>query len=209
MLHQALALIATDASDEGGASGLAESLGAAADAELVCRVAEGDRAAMRIVYERFGSRIHRFSRDLCGGDAAAWDATQETFARAFTSIGSLRNGARLGPFLFGIARNVSREQRKASRRDDRIGSEALSRGAVERLNPESIALGREALGIVERALAGLPDDRRAALLMRVDHHLSYDEIAESFGWSLAKAKIEVFRGREILRSILEREGAGR
>ena len=158
---------------------------------------------MRLVYDRFGARIHRFLRDLCGGDAPAWDATQETFARAFNGMQSLRDDARLGPFLFGIARNVSREQRKRTRRDLALGEEVVAQtDSVGRATPESIALGAEALRIVERALDALPEHRRAALLMRVDHHLPYDEIAESLGWSVAKAKIEVFRGRESLRRAL-------
>jgi RNA polymerase sigma-70 factor (ECF subfamily) len=69
--------------------------------------------------------------------------------------------------------------------------------------PETELLDREALRVVERALARLPEERRAVLLLRLDHALAYDEIAATMGWSLAKVKVEIFRAREVLRTTFE------
>jgi RNA polymerase sigma-70 factor (ECF subfamily) len=70
-------------------------------------------------------------------------------------------------------------------------------------SPEAAFLAREALTVVTVALDRLSDDRRAVLLLRLDHGLAYEEIAELMGWSLAKVKVELFRGREVLRGALE------
>ena len=47
-----------------------------------------------------------------------------------------------------------------------------------------------------------PSDRRAALLMRIDHGLPYEQIAEAMGWNLQKVKNEIHRARLQLRERL-------
>lgn len=189
------------------ALGLAELLRAApepAEAELLARARAGERAALEALYARFAPRVGRFLADLLGDRAAAADATQETFVRAFRRIDTLRDESRLLPWLFGIARHVYLEHRKARRREVAPADDPR----VDGVTPEAVLLGREAADVVARALASLSDDRRAALLLRLDHHLAYDDIAELMGWSLAKVKIEIFRGREALRAELERYREG-
>ena len=74
--------------------------------------------------------------------------------------------------------------------------------------PEAELLDREALTVVERALAKLPEERRSALVLRLDHGLAYDDIAAVMGWSLAKVKVEIFRAREVLRATFEEYRGG-
>lgn len=114
------------------------------------------------------------------------------------------HGARVAPWLFGIARNVSLEMRKARFRTQRVlpvSSDDVPEVAAPG-SPESDLLGKEALGVVERALARMNEERRAMLLLRLDHALAYEEIAELMGCSLAKVKVEIFRAREILRATM-------
>jgi RNA polymerase sigma-70 factor, ECF subfamily len=164
-----------------------------------------DEAALGAIYARHAPAVQRFLRDLIGCPAAAADATQETFVRAFRRLDTLRDRDRLAPWLFGIARNVSLEVRRARRIRERIvvaadeRVEAVSLGAT----PESELLGREAAEVIARALARLSEERRALLLLRLDHGLAYEEIAAAMGLSLAKVKVEIHRARRILRQELE------
>ncbi|HVY49371.1 MAG TPA: RNA polymerase sigma factor, partial [Minicystis sp.] len=82
---------------------------------LVSRAIRRDDAALGAIYARHAPAIQRFLRDLVGCPAAAADATQETFVRAFRRIDTLRDEDRLTPWLFGIARNVALEVQKARR----------------------------------------------------------------------------------------------
>jgi RNA polymerase sigma-70 factor (ECF subfamily) len=156
--------------------------------------------------------VHRFLADLLGDLALASDATQETFVRAFRRVDQLPPGTRMVPWVFGVARNVSLELRKARGRVRRIvvdgetAADAVADPSVR--SPEAALLDREALVVVERALARLPDERKAALLLRLDHGLSYDDIAGAMGWSLAKVKVEIFRAREVLRATLKEYRGG-
>jgi RNA polymerase sigma-70 factor (ECF subfamily) len=172
------------------------------------RLASSDPAALAVVYAEHGPGIRRFLQGLLGDRAAADDALQETFARAFRRMDTLRDPARIAPWLFGIARNVALEARKARRRIGRLvlpdleADEGDERGGVEAHTPEAELLGREAVGVVDRALDRLSTDRRAVLMLRLDHGLSYDDIACLMGWTLSKVKVEIHRAREVLRQEL-------
>jgi RNA polymerase sigma-70 factor (ECF subfamily) len=163
-----------------------------------------ERTILASLYAAHGRRIHRFLRDLLGDVALAADATQETFARATKLVARGGVGEKLGaPWLFGIARNVSLEVRRARMRSGRvIASGAPIPDAEAFDSPESELLGREAALVIDRALEELSHDRRAMLLLRLDHGLAYDDIAVLMGVSLAKVKVEIFRAREVLRASL-------
>jgi RNA polymerase sigma-70 factor (ECF subfamily) len=171
------------------------------------------RKVLEGLYPELAPSVTRFLRDLIGDATLAKDAAQETFVRAFRRVGELPRGSRLAPWVFGIARNVSLEVRKAR---GRVRKVMVDPGAEPRLDvpepaarsPEAELLDREALQVVTRALERLSDDRRAALLLRLDHGLAYEDIAELMGWSLAKVKVEIFRAREVLRATLDEYRGG-
>jgi RNA polymerase sigma-70 factor (ECF subfamily) len=183
---------------------------ASGGSDLLVRARAGDREALRSIYNQFGPPILRFLHDLFRDGARASDATQDTFDRAFRRLGAVRQPDRLGPWLFGIARFVYLEQRKSQRReqqrDDLVAS--AHTGGQGSIDPEQVLLAREAATAVERTLALLSDDRRTALLLRIDHGFSYRDIAELMDWSVAKAKVEVHRARLCLREELERDEIG-
>jgi RNA polymerase sigma-70 factor (ECF subfamily) len=162
------------------------------------------------LYSSHGASIHRFLRDLLGDAALAADATQETFVRAYRRLSSFEDGARIVPWLYGIARNVSLELRKSRYRAQRHLAPDTGVDPAAPGSPESELLGREALRIVSAALDRLSEERRAMLLLRLDHGLSYDDIAVTMGCSLATVKVEIFRAREVLRATMAKyEGEGR
>jgi RNA polymerase sigma-70 factor (ECF subfamily) len=175
------------------------------------------RRELAVLYQRHAPRVQRFLRDVLGDEALAWDATQETFARAFGHVAILKDSEKAAPWLFGVARNVSLELRRARFRAGRVI--AQENGELEHAKakagacPEQEFLGREALRVIDAALLRLSEDRRAVLLLRLDHGLAYDEIADTMGWTLAKVKVEIFRAREVLRETMaeyeSNDGGGR
>lgn len=171
-----------------------------------------DHATLVAMYGDLAPRVHRFLRDLLGDATLASDATQETFVRAFRRVDGLPGATRLVPWVFGVARYVALEVRKARGRGRRVIDDcaATDEQAVDTRSrsPEDALLDREAVAVIERALMRLPEDRRAVLLLRCDHGLAYDEIAPLMGWSLAKVKIEIFRARAVLREAFEEYRGG-
>lgn len=178
------------------------------------RALGGEQAKLAALYSEHAPAVLRFLHGLLGDRAAAADATQETFARAFRRLHTLCEGDRIAPWLFGIARNVSLEQRRARRRRVRIfapdlGEEGTpSEAHADDRTPETELLGREAVSVVSAALAQLSEERRAVLLLRLDHGLAYEDIAKLMDWSLPKVKVELHRARQVLREELSRYQGG-
>jgi RNA polymerase sigma-70 factor (ECF subfamily) len=167
---------------------------------LIERARAGDPRAFRSIFVEHAPAVRRFLRDLLGDLVSADEATQETFVRAHGRLLSVRDSDRLFPWLLGIARNVFLEE---LRRRRRIGGEPPGDETIDRApDPEAVLLGAEADRVLGSALDGLGTDRRTALLLRIDHELGYEDIAQVMGWTPAKVKNEVHRARLELRASL-------
>ena len=163
----------------------------------------------RAVYDAHARSVRRFLGDLLRDDAGADEATQETFVRAHAKLETLREGDKVLPWLFGIARNVFYEELRARKRHLRsIDEEERDEEPSTSPSPEGMLLGAEADAKLAEALAELGEERRAALVLRIDHGLDYDEIAEVMGWPLSKVKNEIHRARLTLRTRLSKYVGG-
>ena len=88
---------------------------------------------------------------------------------------------------------------------DSAGSRATATHSVlvdQAPSPEAVLLSAESDRVLDGALANLAEERRAALLMRIDHGLGYGAIAAAMGWPLQKVKNEIHRARLQLRERL-------
>lgn len=172
------------------------------EAHQVQRAQAGDAAAFRWLFDRDAAGVRRFLMALLRDPDAADEATQETFVRAHRQLSGLRDGERWRPWLFGVARRVSLEHARRTRKArDRRGDDALE--THDRApDPEAALIGRESDRLIEQALAQLDEDRRAALLLRIDHGLDYESIAATLDWPLSKVKNEIHRARLTLRAAI-------
>jgi RNA polymerase sigma-70 factor (ECF subfamily) len=157
----------------------------------------GDHDAFRHLFERHAPSVRRFLRDLGSDGAFADEGAQETFVRAHARLASLRDDQRVRPWLLGIARRVFLEELR--RRRPRVApgdlAEPVSSPVADLLIAEQVRLFRAALG-------RLTVERRGVVLLRLDHGLSYDEIAQVMRMSPAKVRNELHRGRQELREYL-------
>jgi RNA polymerase sigma-70 factor (ECF subfamily) len=172
---------------------------------VLLRAQSGDPEAFRVIFEAHAPAVRRFLADVLRDPARADEATQETFVRAHARLTTLRDGERLSGWLFGIARLVSMEQLRDRRREQGAHDgrdEPL--GPIDRApTPEAMLLSGEAERVLDGALATLSEERRAALVLRLDHGLGYGEIADAMGWPLQKVKNEIHRARLQLRERLK------
>lgn len=126
------------------------------------------------------------------------DLKQDTLLRAWQSIGTLRDPAKLGGWLASIARNVAREH--VRRRPV----------AFERLPPDvpdrSAAVDREELDHVYRSLGGLPTTFRDTLTLRWLEEMSSAEIAVVTGMRPGSVRVNLHRGMRLLKARLARHG---
>lgn len=171
------------------------------DETLVQRAQKGDAVAFRALFERHVVSVRRFLSDLLRNQDKADDATQETFARAHAQLLKLTAEIRFKPWVLGIARNVAFEALRVKAHgafeEDVSG---VPDAVIPSPNPEQVLLDAELHAHFTAALEALSPERRAALLMRVDHGLTYEEIAQTLGWTLQTVKNEIHRARLKLRA---------
>jgi RNA polymerase sigma-70 factor (ECF subfamily) len=142
------------------------------------------------LYRRYAPDVLRFALYLTGDRAEAEDIASETFVRVFTAVDRIRLPTVKG-YLFTIARNLHRQGWRSRARQSRLDADLTD----DAPGPEALAEGRAELHEVLAALQQLPEVDRAAVLMRAQDGMSYEEIAAALGLTVAAAKVKVHRAR--------------
>lgn len=166
--------------------------------------ADGDWVAPsweQIVREH-SARVYRLAYRLAGNQQDAEDLTQETFIRVFRSLSSYTPGTFEG-WMHRITTNLFLDM---ARRRQRIRFDQLS-DEVERLpgthsDPVVTFDHNNINADVQAALADLPPDFRAAVVLCDIEGLSYEEIASTLGVKLGTVRSRIHRGRLQLREAL-------
>ena len=142
------------------------------------------------LYESYSRDVYRFALYLSGDPALADDVTSETFIRVWSSPEPVRLTT-VKAYLLTIARNLCLMERRRSLRRQSLDDSVPDSGPSVLRQVEM----KDELDRVLRALQELPEADRAALLMRADDGLPYEEIAVALGLPVATAKVKVHRAR--------------
>ena len=153
------------------------------------------------------SLIARMTKDR----ALAEDLAQETFVKAFRSLAAFDTTRRLSSWLFRIAHNTALDALRRSRSPVLSASAAAApsgRAAEDPASPpEPDPVEREALGnALEAALAQLRPEHSAAIVLRYEEGLSFDEIGIVLGIPEVTARSHVHRARKELARLLTEAG---
>jgi RNA polymerase sigma-70 factor (ECF subfamily) len=166
---------------------------------LIRDAQKGDRRAFAALVERYWDRLYRWMYHLSHHRQSAEDLCQEAFLKAMTGLPSFREGSNFRAWLFRIAYNsFVNQQRKVSRMRDAFPATIADNGE----GPAEQAMSREALLHLARAVGRLPDDFRAAFLLRVEEDLSFRQIAEVLEITEETARWRVFKARQKLMDVL-------
>ena len=150
------------------------------------------------IYRRHASAVFRFAWGLCGDRTRAEDLVSETFVRLLTRAPRIRTQTALA-YLLAVARNTWLNSRNRETREVPLVEDY----PAPVLDPGDRIDDQARLKVVLDALGQLPEGERAALLLRVDHDLSYEEIAAALDISVGAAKVRVHRARTRLHAAQE------
>jgi len=156
------------------------------------------------LYESYARDVYRFALYLSGDPALAEDVTSETFIRVWSSPEPVRL-ATVKAYLLAIARNLCLMERRRSWRRQALDETLADNGRNVARETET----KDELSRVLGALEQLPEADRAALLMRADEGLAYEEIAAALGLPVATVKVKVHRARLKLAQIRNQGVAAR
>ena len=173
------------------------------DEELVQRSLAGEARAFARLVEKHQRLVFGVALSGACDVGQAEDLAQEAFVEAWRDLPRLRDRARVGSWIAGIARNLGRRwSRHTARRRTRETAAMLApREAAP--TPLDSALDAEMQALLRAALATIPAAYREALVLYYVHGRSVADVATGLGISDDLVKQRLSRGRRALRASLE------
>jgi RNA polymerase sigma-70 factor, ECF subfamily len=184
------------------------------DEEIVKRVLEGDVSLFEIIIRRHNQLLYRVTRSIVGNDSEAEDVMQETYVRAFEHLEQFAGRSQFRTWLTRIAVNEALARSERGKRfqypDER--HESMSGDPMDLFlslepSPEEKVSESEMRGLLEQAIARLPESYRSVLLLRDVEEISGEEVARMLNLSEATVKVRLHRARRTLRrTIFQKAG---
>jgi RNA polymerase sigma factor (sigma-70 family) len=150
------------------------------------------------------ARVYRLAYRLTGNVPDAEDLTQEVFVRVFRSLPTYTPGTFEG-WLHRITTNLFLDmaRRRQRIRFEGLGEETAGRLSGDEPTPAQAFDARHFDGDVQKAIAALPPEYRAAVVLCDIEGLSYEEVADTLGVKLGTVRSRIHRGRAQLRVALD------
>ena len=184
------------------------------DTELVRKAAAGDSDAFEQLVLSYEKPIYNLCLRMCGNADDAMDLTQETFLKAWRSLGSFRADAAFSTWLYRLCSNlcIDHLRREQKRKilplhvEDSDGDERPLDVPDPTAGPEERLSAQEDRQQVAVALQSLEPEYREALTLRVLHDLSYADIAAVLQVRGGTVKSRIARAREKMREAMQKLG---
>jgi RNA polymerase sigma-70 factor (ECF subfamily) len=168
------------------------------DADLVSRTARGDESAFKELLDRYQGAVYGFARRFLKDAQEAEEIAQEVFLRLYRTADTYRPQASLRTYLFRIAKNLCIDVLRKKRPEPMADPPETTDG---RTAFDQIAEAESIQRLLD-ALDHLPDNQRAAVLLRHDQGMRYGEIAESLNLTVSAVDSLLVRARRTLRKRL-------
>jgi RNA polymerase sigma-70 factor (ECF subfamily) len=187
----------------------------ASDEDLVARSRDGDLDSFNQLVLRWERPIYALAYRVLGREEDARDVCQETFLRAFRSLGGFKGQAKFSSWLYRIALNLCRDWIRRERRSPimqapegvdviELASEQGPSESIEELVNRKVLSER-----VARAMRMLSEEQRTAIVLKEYQGLTFQEIADLLGCPLSTVKTRLYQGLTVLRRELANDDATR
>ena len=176
------------------------------DLKLIAAISRGDQEAFETLVKRYQAPLLNFIARYIGDRSMAEDITQEVFLRIYRAAPRFEAKTKVSTWVFLIAYNQAMTEigRRKRRQNLWQAIRQNSEEGVERVSSHHTS-GYELQEELASALGRLPENQRAALLLRVNEELSYREIAEVLGMSVQSVESLLFRARSSLKLHLDKK----
>lgn len=170
------------------------------DRSLLERIRRGDAGGAEELFERYAQALLRFADRMLSDRESAQEVTQEVFVKVISRAHQYDGRATVSSWLFAIAANACRDRRRRERRAAVVPLDAVPDIPARGEGIEARLAGHERRAAVRRALEGLSEEQREALILARYHGLPYAEIARVLGISVGAVKTRIFRAVENLKA---------
>jgi RNA polymerase sigma-70 factor (ECF subfamily) len=181
---------------------------------VMLRVRDDDPAAFAELVELYNHRLITVLHHLLGRTEEAEDLAQEVFLRIYKVRKKYRPRAKFSTWLFTIANNLALNALRSRQRKPVVPLNVRDSGPLgprpaEQLvkdrasQPAQHMQQRELAGMVRRAVEGLNERQRVAVVLNKFEDMNYAEIAEIMGLTTKAVKSLLSRARDNLRNALK------
>jgi len=170
----------------------------AAEIRALWREGRIEEARLALVHETQHS-VFRFLKAMMRDEDLAQDLAQDTFMRAFQSLGSFRGEAKATTWILAIARNLALNRSRRLRLEQRW--QQLTDQPPDLADREAVPEPGEPR--LTAALAALPSAQREAIVLYYVEDLGIDDVARITGRPANTIKSDLHRARAALRAVLE------
>jgi RNA polymerase sigma-70 factor (ECF subfamily) len=178
---------------------------AADDYDIIRQCLDGDADKFSLLVERHKSMLFSVAYRMLGDQDAANDMAQESFISAYVGLGDFHHGSKFSTWLYQILMNKCRDYLRAGRNKVSVDEIAELR-SDPKATPEEAASTHQTSDAVQKALDGLPPEYREVIVLKHLEELDYREISKILGASVSALKVRAYRGREMLRKLLDEAG---
>jgi len=184
---------------------------AASDNELARRAAAGDDGAFSELVRRHKDGLYRLLRRYTGDPEDAYEAAHEAFIAAWAALHRYDPTRPFGAWLRVIAINKARDRgRRALVRRLLFGSRSLEESeamdaADPAASPDQALIVRQRTQALDRAIAALPPQLKAPLLLTAFDGFSQQEAGDILGVSAKTIETRIYRARKLLAERLDPE----
>jgi RNA polymerase sigma-70 factor (ECF subfamily) len=170
------------------------------DKSLLERLRRGDAGGAEELFERYAPALLKFADRMLSDRESAEEVTQEVFVKVISRAHQYDGRAAVASWLFAIAANACRDRRRRDRRAAVVPLDSVGELPAAGVGAESRLASRERRAAVRKALEGLSEEQREALVLARYHGLPYAEIARVLGISVGAVKTRIFRAVENLKA---------
>lgn len=182
--------------------------------DLVKRCQAGETEAFDELVTRYRTRVFGMIYNMVHSEQDAWDLAQDSFVKAWKSIGHFRGQSSFYTWIYRIVMNVTidwlrKKQVKGAGAefDDAIQLKEIDPAAKTVPKPDALPYeGMQRSEIrtqIDNAIAQLSPEHRAVILMKEIEDMHYHEIAEALGCSIGTVMSRLFYARKKLQNLLK------
>ena len=169
----------------------------------VAQARAGDTAAWDTLFRRYQLPLYVYVFELVHDEQTSLDLVQESFINAARHIGSLREDAKFGGWLFGIAHQKCIQRWRKHARDEVLREELAAAPPDFEDDPAEFLIRAEQEAEFMKLLNQLPLAQRSVLLLHFVEEFSHEEIAGITGAHIGTVKSRLHYAKKTLRKILE------
>lgn len=177
------------------------------DEELVDSVLEGNTSHFDILIERWQKPLFNFVLRFLNSEEEARDACQDAFVNAYRSLAKFKKESKFSSWLFKIAINrcntLLRKRQRWRMFFEPSGDMEYADAVVDERNAEQMVEREQIYGRIRKAVAQLPPEQRAVLLLKTYEGLKFNEISEMLSCPVSTVKSRMYYALDGLRKALK------